>query len=277
MVKVGKFNSLMVIKEVPFGVYLDGQDLGEILLPKKYVPKDIGVGDMVHVFLYFDSEDKIIATTQKPFIELNTCAFLKVIDINPTGVFLDWGLDKDLYVPRAEQHRPMEKDKRYIVYLKEDFKGRLIASSKVDHLLDKTKPIYCLNEEVNLLIAGQTELGFKVIIESLHWGLIHQSEVFKTLHYGQKTTGMIQKIREDGKIDVVLRKPAAIGRDELAIRILEALRKAGGFLPLYDKSSTEDIQLHFGESKKRFKNTIGVLYKQGEILIEPNGIRLISG
>lgn len=148
---------------------------------------------------------------------------------------------------------------------------------KVDHLLDKTKPIYCLNEEVNLLIAGQTELGFKVIIESLHWGLIHQSEVFKTLHYGQKTTGMIQKIREDGKIDVVLRKPAAIGRDELAIRILEALRKAGGFLPLYDKSSTEDIQLHFGESKKRFKNTIGVLYKQGEILIEPNGIRLISG
>lgn len=274
MIKIGQFNKLMVMKEVPFGMYLDGGDWGDILLPNKVVPKGTTVTDMLDVFIYFDSEDKIIATTACPRATVDSCAFLKVIDINRVGAFLDWGLDKDLLVPKPEQHRPMEMDKSYIVYVKRDSKDRIIASSKLDYFLDKTPADYKPGDEVNLLIASTTELGTKVIINDRHWGLIHSAEIFQKLHYGTRMQGYIKTVREDGKVDVVLRK---IGQDsirELTKRILDELQKMGGFVPLHDKSSSEDIQRVFNESKKSFKSAIGQLYKQGKIVIEAGGIRL---
>lgn len=274
MIKIGRFNKLKVIKEVSFGVYLDGAEYGEILLPKKAVPEETKIGDLLDVFIYFDSEDKIIATTRQPRAQLGNCAFLKVIDVNRVGAFLDWGLDKDLLVPHAEQYKPMEKDKSYIVYLKQDNQERIIASSKVDHFLDKTPADFKKGDEVNLLVAENTALGSKVIINHKHWGLIHSADIFQNLGYGKRIKGYIKNVRSDGKIDVVLRKIGQENIVDLAQRILNELNKAGGFLPLHDKSPAEDILRAFSESKKSFKNAIGQLYKRGEITIEDKGIRL---
>lgn len=274
MIKVGQFNTLRVIKEVPFGIYLDGGTSGEILLPNKVVPKGTKINDMLDVFIYFDSEDKIIATTLRPRAKVGSFALLKVIDVNRVGAFLDWGLDKDLLVPKPEQHRPLEKDKSYIVYVKEDNQGRIIASSKLDYFLDKTPANYKQGEEVKLLIAENTHLGTKVIINDSHWGLVHTGDIFQTLTYGKRITGYIKSVRGDGKIDVVLRKMGQDSIRELAKLILSELHKAGGFLPLHDKSSSLEIKQAFSESKKSFKSAIGQLYKQGDIVIEPTGIRL---
>ena len=274
MIRVGQFNKLRVIKEVSFGVYLDGDDWGEILLPNKVVPPGAKVNDVLDVFIYFDSEDKIIATTVRPRATLGSCAFLKVIDVNRVGAFLDWGLDKDLLVPMPEQYRPMEKDKFYIVYVKQDPQGRIIASSKLDYCLDKSPVHFKQGDEVSLLVAETTDLGNKVIINDSYWGLVHSGDIFQTLSYGKRTIGYIKTIREDGKIDVVLRKMGQNSIRDLAKRILAGLHKAGGFLPLHDKSPSLDIQHAFSESKKSFKSAIGYLYKQGEISIESNGIRL---
>jgi predicted RNA-binding protein (virulence factor B family) len=275
MIKIGQFNQLVIIKRVPFGVYLDGGDLGEILLPNKYVPSDAEIDDELNVFIYFDSEDKLIATTKNPHATINTCAFLKVIDVNRVGAFLDWGLDKDLLVPKPEQHYPMEKGKSYLVYVKNDQQGRIIASSKLDYCLDKLPPHFSSGEVVNLLIAQTSPMGTKVIINNSHWGLIHHADVFQTLQYGKAMTGYIKAIRDDGKIDVILRK---IGREsihDLASKVLAELQKNDGFLALHDKSSSQDIQKTFNESKKSFKSAIGQLYKQGKIIIESDGIRLL--
>ncbi|KTD54933.1 RNA-binding protein [Legionella sainthelensi] len=274
MIKVGQFNKLKMVREVPFGVYLQGGEWGEILLPNKSVPKNALVGDVLDVFVYFDSEDKIIATTARPHARLGSCAFLKVIDVNPVGAFLDWGLDKDLLVPKPEQHRPMEKGKSYLVYLKQDNQGRIIASSKIDYFLDKTDAHFKPGEEVSLLIADSTPLGRKVIINNSHWGLIHTDDIFQTLIYGKKIKGYIKKVREDGKIDVALRQIGQNSINELAQRIILKLEQSGGFLALHDKSPPAEIQQIFAESKKNFKSALGQLYKQALINIEDNGIRL---
>ena len=274
MINIGQFNKLRVIKEVPFGIYLDGGERGEILLPNKVVPQGTKVHDLVDVFIYFDSEDKIIATTARPRARLGTCAFLRVVDVNSIGAFLDWGLDKDLLVPKPEQQRPMEKDKSYIVYLRQDNQGRIIASSKIDYFLDKMPAHYKSGDEVSLLVAERTDLGNKVIINDAHWGLIHANDIFQTLNYGKRIHGYIKNVRDDGKIDVILRKIGQGSIRDLATRILTELQKQGGFLPLHDKSPSVEIQRVFGESKKSFKSAIGNLYKRGDILIEENGIRL---
>ncbi|MGQ3891010.1 CvfB family protein [Legionella sp. CNM-4043-24] len=274
MIQAGQFNRLLVIKEVPFGVYLQGGELGEILLPKKVVPKGTEPGDRLDVFVYHDSDDKIIATTVAPRVKLGECAYLKAVDVNRVGAFLDWGLDKDLLVPGPEQQRPMEKGKSYIVYVKQDNQGRLIASTRLDHFLDKTPVDFQRGDEVSLLIAERTHLGYKAIINHRYWGLIHYADVFQNLGYGQKIPGYIKTIRDDGKIDLVLRKMGQDNIHDLATRILAELAKNTGFLPLHDKSPPEDIQRVFGESKKSFKSAIGQLYKRGEITIEENGIRL---
>jgi len=274
MIRVGQFNKLKVVKEVPFGLYLDGDDWGEILLPNKVVPKGTVIDDILDVFIYFDSEDKIIATTVCPRVQAGSCAFLKVIDVNSVGAFLDWGLDKDLLVPGPEQQRPMEKDRSYLVYVKQDNKGRLIASSKLDHFLDKSPRRFKQGDEVSLLIAETTDLGNKVIINDTHWGLIHSADIFQNLGYGKKIQGYIKTIRDDGKVDVVLRKVGHENIGDLATRILAELQNKEGFLPLHDKSDPLDIKRAFGESKKSFKNAIGHLYKRGDITIEENGIRL---
>lgn len=274
MIKVGQFNKLRVIKEVAFGVYLEGGDWGNILLPSKVVPLGTRLNDILEVFIYFDSEDSIIATTLHPHAQLGCCAFLKVIDVNSIGAFLDWGLDKDLLVPKPEQHRPLEKGKFYIVYVKQDKQGRIVASSKLDRFLSKSPAHFRQGEEVSLLIAEATELGNKVIINNSYWGLIYSSDIFQQLFYGKKVRGYIKFVREDGKIDVVLRKMGQANISELSERILAELHKSDGFLPLHDKSLSQDIMRVFSESKKSFKNAIGQLYKQGMITIESDGIRL---
>lgn len=275
MIKVGQFNKLKMVREAPFGVYLQGGEWGEILLPNKSVPKGALIGDVLDVFVYFDSEDKIIATTVRPHAQLGSCAFLKVIDVNLVGAFLDWGLDKDLLVPKPEQHRPMEKGKSYLVYLKLDNQGRIIASSKIDYFLDKAAANFKSGEEVSLLIAESTPLGRKVIINNSHWGLIHAGDIFQTLIYGKKIKGYIKKVREDGKIDVALRQIGQNSINELAQRIISKIEQSGGFLALHDKSSPAEIQQIFAESKKNFKSALGQLYKQGLIDIEEKGIRLL--
>ena len=260
MITVGQVNALQVIKEVSFGVYLDGEDWGEILLPKKFVPQGIKIKDTLDVFIYFDSDDKIIATTLRPRAMVGSCAFLKVVDVNRVGAFLDWGLDKD---------------KSYLVYVKQDDIGRIVASSKLDYCLDKSTPHLKAGDEVHLLIAETSDLGTKVIINDRYWGLIHAADIFQALRYGERTKGYIKKVRDDGKMDVVLRI-RKVGQDrirDLAERILLELHKQGGFLPLHDKSTSLVIMRAFSESKKSFKSAIGQLYKQGEIRIESDGIR----
>jgi uncharacterized protein len=272
--KIGQLNALKVVKKVPFGLYLDGDDRGEILLPNRVVPEGTEVNDTLDVFVYFDSEDKIIATTKRPYAMVGCCAFLKVIDVNHVGAFLDWGLDKDLLVPRPEQRRPMEKNKSYLVYLKQDSQGRIVGTSKLDYCLDASPANFKVGDEVSLLVAEGTELGQKVIINDKHWGLIYEGDLFEALRYGDKKRGYIKTVRDDGKLDVTLRKIGREGADSLVKRILARLHEGDGFLPLHDKSSPFDIQDAFGESKKNFKNAIGYLYKQGEITLEHDGIRL---
>lgn len=274
MIQVGKVNTLEVIKLVPFGLYLDGGQWGEILLPTKFVPSGTQLHDNLDVFIYFDSEDKIIATTQRPSAQVDSVAFLKVVDVTAFGAFLDWGLDKDLLVPKSEQQQTMEKDKSYIVYVKQDNQQRLMASSKLDYCLDKSPPHYKPGEEVRLMIAQTSVLGTKVIINDKHWGLVHASELFQTLSYGKKMRGYIKTLRDDGKIDVVLRKSGQDNVSDLAKRILAELHKRNGFLALHDKSLPTEIMRVFGESKKSFKNAIGQLYKDGLITIESDGIRI---
>lgn len=274
MINVGQFNRLVVVKEVPFGVYLNGDDRGQVLLPNKYVPKGTQLNDELEVFIYFDSDDKIIATTQRPRAKLGGFSCLKVIDVNRVGAFLDWGLDKDLLVPQPEQHRPMENGRSYIVYVKQDNQGRIIGSSKLDYYLDKSPIRFKKGDEVNLLVAERTALGNKVIVNDRHWGLIHSGDIFQTLQYGSRTRGYIKTIREDGKIDVVLKKVGQDSIRDLESQIMTELQKAGGFLPLHDKTPSQDIQRTFNDSKKSFKSAIGQLYKRGEIIIEDEGIRL---
>ena len=212
-IKVGQINSLKVLKEVPFGVYLDGGEFGEILLPSKVVPADTNIDDVVEVFIYHDSEDKLIATTKKPLAKVGEFVFLKVIDTNRYGAFLNWGLDKDLLVPTPEQHRPMQVGKSYLIHLKLDGVGRVVGSSKIDRFLDKTPSKLRVRDCIDMVIAKTSPLGTKVIINNSHWGLLHSSDTFKLLHHGQKVQGYVKTIRADGKIDVIVGK---LGQDRIA-------------------------------------------------------------
>lgn len=274
MIKIGRYNQLSVIKQVAFGYFLNGYDKGEILLPNRYVPKGLKIGDKIEVFIYLDSEDRLIATTRRPRAEVDSLALMKVIDVNRVGAFLDWGLDKDLLVPRAEQSRPMDKNRSYLVFLLLDREGRICASSKLDQFLDKSPATFKEGDEVDIFVAEKTDLGHKVIINQSHWGVIHQSDLFQHLKYGEQMKAYIKKMRTDGKIDVVLRKPGQDMIRDLAALVLSKLKKSGGFLPLHDKSPAQDIQDAFSASKKSFKAAVGRLYKQGSISIEDNGIRL---
>lgn len=278
MIKVGHYNTLRVVKETTFGIYLEGNEHGNVLLPNNVVPEGTQLDDYLQVFVYLDTNDQIIATTIEPKVKVGECAYLKVIDTPRMGAFLDWGLDKDLLVPTPEQKSPMKRNQYYIVYVKLDNQGRIVASTKLDRFLHKSPPSFKQGDKVNVLIAGKTDLGNNVIINNTHWGLIHSSDIFQPLNYGEKKVAYIKNIRKDGKIDVTLRRIGQdhLRRDELQRRILDELRKQGGFIPLHDKSSSLDIQHTFNESKSSFKRAVGHLYKSGEITIEPNGIRLVE-
>ncbi len=279
MLQIGKFNRLKYVKSVDFGVYLDGEEKGEILLPRKFVPEQpLNEGDELNVFLYHDSEDRLIATTQAPYAQVGEFARLQVKSVNRVGAFLDWGVEaKDLLVPFREQKVEMQEGCFYTVYLYLDFAtGRIAASSKLDKYLDNVPPQYTPNQEVEILVAQETQLGYKVIINNLHWGMIYHNEIFCPIGVGKRTKGYIKQMRDDEKIDVAL-QPAGYDRiDPLSDMILQRLRGAGGRLPLSDKSPAEEIARYFQCSKKSFKKAIGALYKAHRIVIADDSIRIVG-
>jgi len=276
MVEIGKINNLQVVKSLEHGIYLDGEHLGEILMPSRYVPDDCVVGESLEVFIYLDSADLLIATTEKPYAMVGECAYLKVVDINQAGAFLDWGLPKDLLVPYGEQISPLKIGQSYtvLVYLDEST-SRIAATQKLDSRLSEEAQYFKPGQTVDLLIFGKTDLGYKAIINNTHIGLIYKNEVFQTLTHGEKLKGYIKTIRPDRKIDLCLQLPGKDARDDLSSRILEYLKNNHGVSSLTDKSSPEDIYEIFGVSKKNYKKAIGTLYKKKLILIGKDKITLL--
>ena len=278
MVSIGKTNTLRIIKEVDFGIYLDGgKEFGEILLPIRYVPKNVQVDDDIEVFIYFDSEDRIVATTETPYAQVGEFAFLEVVDVNNTGAFMNWGLMKDLLLPYDEQtHRP-EVGKSYVVYILQDgTTGRPIASMKIrDFLDDESLNEFKVGQKVSLMSANKTDLGYQMIINNTHVGLLHQHEAIRSIKHGERLQGFIQNIRDDRKIDVCLHLKPSEKTNEITDLILYKLKANGGSLALHDKSDPKDIQKTFGISKGMFKKALGALYKQKKIKLEVDGIRLL--
>ena len=277
MALVGRFNSLQVVKHTDFGLYLDGGADGEILLPNRYIPKNTPheVEDWLNVFVYLDSEDKLLATTEKPKVQVGEFASLKVVEVNAIGVFLDWGLPKDLLLPFSEEKRQMRAGEYCVVHVFLDKRTRRItATAKLDRFLDKVPANYRVGQEVQLLVAAQTDLGFNAIIDHKHWGLIHKNEVFKFLRAGKQEKGYIKELRADGKIALSLQPIGAQAASSLHDKILQKLAESGGTLPVSDKSEPQLIADLFGVSKGNFKKAIGALYKDGKLLIHADRIEL---
>ena len=276
MAILGKVNPLKVVKVVDFGVYLDGGSDGEILLPKRYVPEVCEIGDTVPVFIYNDSEDRLIATTEKPYAMVGEFAALEVVEVNEVGAFLDWGLMKNLMVPFREQKLKMEEGRRYPVFLFVDFDSkRITASAKIEKFVDESKPELEVGQEVDLLIYKKTDMGWKAVINQQYTGVLYDNEIFKEIHTGESLKGFVKQIRPDDKIDLMLQKAGFEKIDDFAIKLYALLKEADGFLPFTDKSQADDIYEEFGISKKTFKKAIGDLYKKRQIVLEPDGIRLV--
>ncbi len=276
MILPGRFNTLKVVKFVDFGVYLDGEEKGEILLPARYVPDACDVGQDLEVFIYLDSEDRIIATTEKPYAQVGEFAMLRVNAVNNIGAFMDWGLMKDLLVPFREQKMNMVAGRSYLVYVYVDAdSGRIAASAKLEKFLDNVIPVYSVGEDVSLLVESDSDLGYNAIINHLHRGILYHDELPGPLRKGQQLTAYIKKVREDKKIDLSLYRPGYEQVDGISQSILDRMKDAGGFLPLTDKSDAAQIFEQFAISKKVFKKAIGALYRQRRILLEEKGIRLV--
>lgn len=276
MLNIGNYNTLKIIKILSFGAYLDGGEGKEILLPTRYVPNGAQVGDDVEVFIYHDNEGRLIATTLHPKAVVGEFAFMQVKSVNTTGAFLDWGLMKDLLVPYKEQKLTMREGKWYLVYVRLDHvTGRIMASARIEKFLNNIPPKYKFNQEVDLLVADDTEIGYKVIVNNLHWGMVYHNQVFQRLEKGEHLKGYVKEIREDDKLDISLAPLGYQKVDGVAQTILQALQVQNGFLPVHDKSDPEVIYSLFRCSKKAFKQAIGALYRQHRIALEPDGIRLI--
>ena len=278
MAQLGIRNTLSVVREAPPGLYLDGGSLGEILLPRRYIPVDTQFGDKVDVFVYRDSEDRLVATTETPLVMVEQCAYLRVVSVKPrVGAFLDWGLDKDLLLPLREQTRAVRPYEWVVVRVALDPKSdRIIATQRLNRWLDLTPATYAAGQPVKLLIEGQTPLGFRAIINHAHLGLLYHSDLGSPLRVGQMVDGFVRAVRPDGKIDLAL-DPAGYRRIKpLTQQIMEALKEGGGHLPYHDKTPPEEIRAAFNTSKKAFKQALGALYRDQRITIEPDGFRLAA-
>lgn len=276
-IELGKFNQLEVVKEVDFGVYLDGGEEGEILLPTRYVPEDCKIGDILNVFLYLDMDERLIATTLTPFVQVGQFACLEVSWVNQYGAFLNWGLMKDLFVPFREQKMKMQVGRKYVVHAHLDEESyRIVASAKVERYLSKEKPEYTAGEEVNILIWQKTDLGFKAIIDNKYSGLLYENEIFSSIETGMEMKAFVKQVREDGKVDLILQKPGFEKVDDFAKTLLDYIKEQGGRIHLNDKSPAEDIYDKFGVSKKTFKKGVGDLYKKRLITLHEDGIALVE-
>ncbi|MBE9532835.1 MAG: GntR family transcriptional regulator [Proteobacteria bacterium] len=277
MADLGKLNKLTVIKKLDFGIYLDGGDDGEILMPRRYVPENCSIGDELDVFVYLDSDDMLIATTEVPKAMVGECATLRVVDVNRIGAFLDWGLPKDLLVPYSEQEKPMQVGRSYVVYLYIDQASeRITATAKLDRFIGDTSPYYKEQQQVELLICGRTDLGYRAVVDGGTIGLLFNSDVFKPIAIGQKMTGYIKHIREDKKLDLCLQLVTREALDSLSKKIIAFLEAEGGTSTLTEKSAPDVISSQFGVSKSSYKKALGKLYKKRMILIEKTQISLVK-
>jgi uncharacterized protein len=276
MINIGKYNTLKIVRETQVGLYLsDGET--DILLPNKYVPREYEIGEELIVFVYLDHEERPVATTLEPYIYLDEFALLRVNFVNKFGAFLNWGLEKDLFVPYREQARPMEVGKRYLVFMYLDHEtNRLAASSKLNQFLSNEELTVEEGEEVDLIVSHITDMGINVIINEKHKGLMYKNEVYEDLRTGDRIKGYIKAIRPDGKIDVSLQRAGFERIEPNAEKILDEMRANRGFLRLNDDSHPEDIKTVLKMSKKTFKKAIGTLYKQKLIEIKPDGIYLVK-
>ena len=274
--ELGRVNRLKVVKEVGFGLYLDGGEEGEILLPARYVPQGCKPGDELDVFIYLDNEERLVATTQRPLAQVGEFACLEVAWVNQYGAFLDWGLMKDLFVPFREQKTRMEVGRSYVVHVHVDEDSyRIMASAKVEHYLSREKPAYGPGEAVELLVWQRTDLGYKAIVDNRFSGLLYENEVFRPLRVGQRIAGFVRRVREDGKIDLALQKPGRAHVEDFSAVLLEHIRVNGGHTPLNDKSPADEIYCLFGVSKKTFKQAVGELYKRRLITLDGDGLTLV--
>ena len=274
MAELGKYNTLTIAREVDFGVYLYSSEGIEILMPSRYLPSEYQIGDTVNVFVYRDSEDRLIATTETPFAQVGDFVFLEVVGVSAFGAFLDWGLLKDLFVPHKEQKAKMQLGGKYLVYIYIDEEtDRITASAKIDRYVSKETPPFNPGDKVDLLIYQFSDLGYKAIINNRYGGMLYEDETFRHLPIGCKTTGYIKQVREDNKIDLLLDEPGYGKVGGVSEEILNYLETNDGYLALNDKSPSEDIYEAFGVSKKTFKKAIGDLYKRRLITIEQAGIR----
>lgn len=275
-IELGKFNRLKVVKSVDFGMYLDGGEEGEILLPARYVPEACEIGDELNVFLYLDNEERLVATTLTPLVQVGEFAYLEVAWVNQYGAFLNWGLMKDLFVPFREQKMKMQVGKKYVIHAHlDDESYRIVASAKVDRYLSKEKAPYASGQEAGVLIWQKTDLGFKAIINNEYSGLIYESEVFQPLHTGMRLKAYVKQVREDGKIDLMIQRPGMGKVEDFSKILLDYIREQGGFTPMNDKSPADEIYALFGVSKKTFKKAVGDLYKKRLIVLEKDGMRML--
>lgn len=275
-VALGKYNTLRIVRKVDFGVYLDGGQDGDILMPRKYVPDTVDVGDMVDVFVYRDSEDRLVATTEKPLAQVGDFAYLKVKTVSRFGAFLDWGLTKDLLVPYREQRDRMEVDKSYVVYIFVDPETkRIAASEKVGRYLGNLAPRFKAGDEVDILVAEKTDIGYKAIINNSHYGMLYANELYQPVSIGMRCKAYINRLRDDDKIDLTLRKTGYNKVDDLKEVVIRKLKENGGYMAVGDKTDAQTILLAFGCSKKAFKMAIGTLYKNGIIDLKTDGITLL--
>lgn len=275
MIKIGKTNNLKVVKKVDFGLYLDGGESGEILLPKRYVDESMEVGDELDVFIYCDSEDRLVATTEKPLIEVGEFGLLRAVEVNRVGAFMEWGLQKDLLVPFREQSQEIRVGGSYVVYaFLDNATKRIVGSTKLNKYVGNRIPRYSEGDTVDILAVHKTDLGYKVIVDNLFWGMIYNNDLFDPLSPGDRIPAYVKTVREDGKIDVTLRERGGERVFQLANRIMGYLREAGGGMTLSDSSSPDEIKAVFQCSKKDFKKALGYLYKKGKILIADGGVTL---
>lgn len=276
MLQLGRFNNLTINRLSPHGLYV-GDGTTELLLPNKYVPESYELGDYIDVFVFKDSEDRLTATTLEPYAQVGEFAFLEAKDLNSSGAFLDWGLEKDLFVPFKEQNDRMAKGRAYIVYLYIDsVTERIVATSKINKFTENHLTIDVKEgDTVDIMIYKYTDLGVKVIANNKYWGMLFLNEIFKNLRIGEKMTAIVKKIREDGKLDLTLQQNGMAIVSEIQTLILEKLEENDGFLPYNDNSSPEDIYRYFNVSKKVFKKTIGTLFKEKKITLADSGIHLV--
>ncbi len=275
-VNVGQFNLLRVDRKVDFGFYMDDGEEG-ILLPKRFVPSGLQIGDTISVFIYHDSDNRLVATTQEPFAVVGEIAALKVVDVTKQGVFMDWGLMKDLFVPVSQQLSSMRLGGKYLVKLYIDKQtGRVAATEKIDNQLSNDNLTVKEGEKVRVQVYRESDLGYVVIVNQVHQGLVYKNEVFTHLHIGQFIQeAFVKKIREGNKLDIGIGKQGVEKLDDDKSTIVRLLKSHGNFLPYHDKSNPDEIYAFFGMSKKAFKMNVGILYKSKRITIEAEGIRLL--